>query len=171
MSAPSNRRPDLADVPAFALFVALLAIVFLQFFTRYVLNDSLGWTEEIARYLLIAVAYVGAVGALRKGEHLFLEVVYRRARIENLKPLAVGTEVLGVVYHLVLGLLAVQLARVTDQRMVSVDAPKALVYFIVGAAIIACAGFAIARVRRRWRQSPEEILAELEASSSEEAAG
>lgn len=171
MSARSSRWPDLADVPALVLFVALLAIVFLQFFTRYVLNDSLGWTEEIARYLLIAVAYVGAVGALRKGEHLFLEVLFRRTRIENLKPLTLGTEVLGVAYHLVLGVLAIQLARVTDQRMVSVDAPKALVYFVVGAALIACTGFAIARARRRWRQSPEEILAELEASCSEEAAG
>lgn len=169
---PSPRKQiDFADLPALVLFVTLLAVVFLQFFTRYVLNDSLGWTEEIARYLLIAVAYVGAVGALRKGEHLFLEVVYRRARIENLKPLAVGTEVLGVVYHLVLGLLAIQLARVTDQRMVSVDAPKGLLYFVVGIALLASTGFAVARVIRRWRQSPDEILAELDAASSREAAG
>ena len=30
---------------AFVLFWALAFIVFLQFFTRYILNDSLAWTE------------------------------------------------------------------------------------------------------------------------------
>ena len=36
------------DWIAFGLFWALAFIVFLQFFTRYVLNNSLAWTEEIA---------------------------------------------------------------------------------------------------------------------------
>ena len=37
------------DWVAFVIFWSLAFIVFLQFFTRYVLNDSLAWTEEIAR--------------------------------------------------------------------------------------------------------------------------
>ena len=37
------------DVPVLVVFAVLFLIVALQFFTRYVLNDSLGWTEEIAQ--------------------------------------------------------------------------------------------------------------------------
>ena len=39
----------LLDVPVLLIFLLLFFIVALQFFTRYVLNDSLGWTEEIGK--------------------------------------------------------------------------------------------------------------------------
>ncbi|MGL5116369.1 MAG: TRAP transporter small permease, partial [Beijerinckiaceae bacterium] len=58
------------DAIVFGFFWALFAVVFLQFFTRYVLNNALGWTEEIARYLLIGVCFTGSVMAVRKGTHI-----------------------------------------------------------------------------------------------------
>jgi TRAP-type C4-dicarboxylate transport system permease small subunit len=42
------------------VFWLLAFVVFYQFFARYVLSDSAAWTEEIARYLLIVVCFVGA---------------------------------------------------------------------------------------------------------------
>ena len=43
-----------------ALFWVLVTCVFLQFFTRYVLNNSLAWTEEIAINALVVVVFMGA---------------------------------------------------------------------------------------------------------------
>jgi TRAP-type C4-dicarboxylate transport system permease small subunit len=53
---------DLSGTPieawaALGFFWLLGATVFYQFFTRYVLNDSAAWTEEIARYLLIGTVF------------------------------------------------------------------------------------------------------------------
>ena len=54
---------------ALLFFWALGLTVFYQFFTRYVLNDSASWTEEIARYLLIATVFTGAAIGVAKNNH------------------------------------------------------------------------------------------------------
>ena len=54
---------------ALGFFWLLGATVFYQFFTRYVLNNSAAWTEEIARYLLIAVVFTGATIGVVKNNH------------------------------------------------------------------------------------------------------
>ena len=65
------------DWAAFTLFWILALVIFYQFFTRYALNDSASWTEEIARYLLIATAFVGAAINVRKNNHIQVDYFYR----------------------------------------------------------------------------------------------
>src|SRR5712692_1953054 len=60
-----------------AVFWILAVVVFYQVFTRYVLNDAAGWTEEIARYLLIAVTFLGGAMAVRRSTHIQVDFVYR----------------------------------------------------------------------------------------------
>src|SRR6056297_50705 len=77
-----DEQIDLSDISVedyalLTVFWVLAFIVFLQFFTRYVLNSSLGWTEEIARFLLIVVTFTGSVMAARKNSHIAVEFFYR----------------------------------------------------------------------------------------------
>ena len=65
------------DWIAFGLFWILAATVFYQFFTRYALNNSASWTEEIARYLLICTVFVGASVSVRKNTHIHVDIFYR----------------------------------------------------------------------------------------------
>src|SRR3954468_23193424 len=68
-----ERHPE--DWIAIAVFWSLAFIVFLQFFTRYVLNDSLAWTEEIARYGLMWLTFIGGAVVTRKKAHIAVELV------------------------------------------------------------------------------------------------
>lgn len=54
---------------------ALVVIVFAEVIWRYVLNSSISWSEEVARFLMIWVAFVGGVLAYVHDEHLGLDIV------------------------------------------------------------------------------------------------
>jgi|TARA_R110002072_G_scaffold2069_21_gene17462 TRAP-type C4-dicarboxylate transport system permease small subunit len=150
------------DLPAFLLFWLLLAVVFLQFFTRYVLNDSLGWTEEIARFLLVMVGFVGAVIAVRKGSHIFLEFFYRFAPVKLGKPLAVTAEAITLSFYSIAAWVSVELALKTKQKMISIDVPKSLVYWVVAASFAAMAIYSLCWLIRKIRQDSAQVIAELE---------
>ncbi len=168
MNDHRQRRVEWADLPALLLFIALGVIVLLQFVTRYVLNDSLAWTEEIARYLLIGVAYAGSITALRKGEHIFLELTYRLAPRANIKPLAIMADVIVVGFHIALTIFAVQLTIAADRRMISVDLPKNIVYGFVALTLLVSTFSAVMRLMRRARQSGDEIIADIERAAAGE---
>src|SRR4051794_38099884 len=64
------------DWITFALFWVMCALVFVQFFTRYVLNDSYAWTEELATYCLIGVVFIGAAMCVRQDRHIQVDFLY-----------------------------------------------------------------------------------------------
>ena len=78
---------------ALGFFWVLGLTVFYQFFTRYVMNDSAAWTEEIARYLLIAVVFTGATIGVVKNNHIQVDFFYKFmpasvARVKVVDPFA-----------------------------------------------------------------------------------
>ena len=141
-----------SDVLVFGIFWILFGIVFLQFFTRYVLNNSLGWTEEIARYLLILVTFVGSVTAMRKGSHIAVEalLVYlpREARHWTL----VAVDGLVALFCGAMAWYAYQLGALAPGYMVSIDIPKSYLYWAVSAALAGVTVHATLRFLRRLRR-------------------
>lgn len=45
-------------------------VIFLQVFMRYILSDSLSWSEEVARYAFIWMIYIGVSYGVKKNKHL-----------------------------------------------------------------------------------------------------
>lgn len=56
------------------LFSILVLTVVLQIFFRFVINISFGWSEELARYLLIWIAWIAASYAVHKSAHIRVEI-------------------------------------------------------------------------------------------------
>jgi len=156
---------SIVDLPGLIALWGLAGIVFLQFFTRYVLNDSLAWTEEIARYVLIIVAYFGAVSVTRKGTHIFLEFFYRYLSPRVGKWLAVCMELISMLLYGYLAYQAVVLAQKTRTKMASVEIPKSLLYWSVALALAAMTLFSLYWLIRKIRQSGDDVLREIEEHS------
>ena len=153
---------------ALIVFWALAFIVFLQFFTRYVLNDSLAWTEEIARYGLMVLAFVGGAVVTRKRGQIAVELV------SNLmKPGPARATLLAVVDFVTLGFLALLawfsvtiVERMQYQRMTVFELPMSYVYggvavgcfLMLGRQVIVVWG----NMRNGWRR-PHELTQQISA--------
>ena len=164
-----DAKTDLSDIsfvdaPALIMFWALAVIVFLQFFTRYVLNDSLSWTEETARYFLILVCFLGSVSAMRRGSHIMLEFFIRALPRRIGKLMAVVSMLITCLFFCAMTWIGVELTFKTRQKMISLPIPKAWIYWVCVIALGAMAIFAALWLWRRLRQSPDEVLADIDAN-------
>lgn len=130
------------DAVVLVLFWVLAGVVFLQFFTRYVLNDSVAWTEEIARYLLIGVTFVGGIMATRKQSHIAVEFVYRWIPRTGRRIAQAVIDLATTAFFLAMTVLCAQIAARTGQFMVSIDVPKSLIYWTVSAAFACMTAYA-----------------------------
>jgi TRAP-type C4-dicarboxylate transport system permease small subunit len=137
----------------FVVFWLLALDVFYQFFTRYVLGDSAAWTEEIARYLLIVVTFVGASLGVRRNTHIHVEFLYRYIPAAAGRALSTFVDVLRIAFLAYATYLSVLLVpRMHNLKMTIVDFPMSVVYGLVGV------GFALMTLRaiqvavRHWRR-------------------
>jgi len=150
----------LSDIPVLIVFWLLFLIVALQFFTRYVLNDSLAWTEEIARFFLIFLAFIGSITCIRRGSHIYLEFFYRYLPAAAIKPLAMGVETIVALFFTFAGWYGIGLAqRTSSQRMISVDLPKGIVYWVVVVACFAMVATSLWNIVKLARRPAAEVAA------------
>jgi TRAP-type C4-dicarboxylate transport system permease small subunit len=151
---------------ALAFFWLLAGVIFHQFFTRYALNDSAAWTEEIARYLLICTVFVGAAIGVRKNNHVQVDFFYRILPRPLMRLASTLVDLARVAF---LGyatwLTALLMSRIGGQRMSIVDWPIGLVYGVVllGFALMTMRAVqvAIANFRRGASVLERPDLAEL----------
>ncbi len=64
----------IAGYIATSLLFAMLGIVIVHVFYRYVLNDSFGWTEELSRTMMVWMAFLYFPTAHRYGMNVSLDI-------------------------------------------------------------------------------------------------
>jgi TRAP-type C4-dicarboxylate transport system permease small subunit len=132
----------------------LLAVdVFYQFFTRYVLGDSAGWTEEIARYLLIVVCFAGSSMGVRKNTHIHVEFLYRWLPGMAGRVLSTFVDLVRLAFFAYATYLtALLIPKMQNLNMTVVDLPMSWIYGLVGFGFAMMTFRALQATVRHWRQ-------------------
>lgn len=138
-----DEEVDLSGTPvegwvALLFFWALGLTVFYQFFTRYVLNNSASWTEEIARYLLIATVFTGAAIGVAKNNHIQVDFFYRFMPVALSRAMALFVDAVRIAFFGTATVLTFQMMqKLGSYKMTIIDLPMNIVYGVVMAGFAA----------------------------------
>jgi TRAP-type C4-dicarboxylate transport system permease small subunit len=160
------------DWLALGLFWGMTLAVFVQFFTRYVLNDSFAWTEEIATNLNVALVFVGAAMCVRMSRHIQVDFLYRYLPPRLGRILATAVDLVRIVFFAYGAVLIWRFMEiVADEQMTTITLPKNLAYgFVFIGFILMCfrsVQVAVANWRRGYSvlERPEAFDAPLVAET------
>ena len=141
------------DWIAVVLFWQLGLVVFYQFFTRYALNDSASWTEEIARYFLVATVFIGAAICVRKNNHIQVDFFYRVLPKPLMRGMSVLVDAVRIVFFITcIGLTAMLMNKIGGSPMAVVDLPMGIVYGAVLVGFVLMTWRAIGVAIRNWKR-------------------
>ncbi len=135
-----------------ALGIVMAAIVAAQVFSRYVLNHSLFWSEELARYLLVWLTFLGASSAYRRGVHPGVDILWARMPPSMQRAAAVAVHAASM---LLFGVMIVYGCRfayfVRLQISPALSLPKWILFSIIPASGVIFMVHALALAAAAWK--------------------
>lgn len=77
------------DVVLFAILAAMVTIVSVQIFTRFVFFYSLPWSEELSRYLFAYLILLGACVGVRENNQIAIDIIDNFVKEDKVRVLAI----------------------------------------------------------------------------------
>jgi TRAP-type C4-dicarboxylate transport system permease small subunit len=134
-------------------FWLMTAFVFLQFFTRYVLNDSFAWTEELAVYCLIAVVFIGSSMCVRRCRHIQVNILYRYLPRPAGRVVSTAMDIVAIGFFAYASWLVARYAMaVGDEPMTTIMWNKTYVYWVAFAGFVLMALRSLQVAFENWRR-------------------
>jgi TRAP-type C4-dicarboxylate transport system permease small subunit len=132
------------------------------------MNDSAAWTEEVARYMLIAVVFIGAAIGVAKNNQIQVDFFYRHMPAAMGRWVSRAVDVLRTAFFVAAVVMTVQMMLKIGNttRMTIVDAPMNIVYGLCLFGFIAMTWRSIQVARLHWKRGysvlerPESTLAD-----------
>ena len=114
------------------LMVGITGVVFLQVISRYVFHHPFDWPEELARFLFVWVALLGAALALKRGVHFSIEALVKRFSVKWQVFIALSIHILLSAFILIIMVRGFELAmRVKEQLSPGMEISMTLPYLSV----------------------------------------
>ena len=109
-------------------------ILFVNVVLRYVFNSGWEWAEEVARYTIVWLVFLGGSVCARKGMHLAVDAVTVRMKPQGQRTIRIIVDTLCIIFCLFLlfaGKELVDLAYETEQVTAALEFPIYWVYLAI----------------------------------------
>jgi TRAP-type C4-dicarboxylate transport system permease small subunit len=116
----------------FGLGFAMSAVVAVQVFFRYGLNHSLFWSEELARYLLVWLTFLGASVAYRRNVHPSIDIIYAQMPVSVQRMISIFIHFVSTVLFGIMIIYGIQFSYfVRLQISPALNLPKWMVFSVI----------------------------------------
>ncbi|TVM31848.1 TRAP transporter small permease [Oceanidesulfovibrio marinus] len=75
---------------------SMAAVIGMQVFFRYALNDSLFWSEELGRLILVWLTFLGASVAYKRGAHIGVDALFNALPSSGKRLASIGATCAGL---------------------------------------------------------------------------
>lgn len=140
------------------IFIAMVILTFLQVLSRFVFNLSLGWTEEVSRFLFIWLVYLSAAMGAKHRRHIRVELIDQFLPRSIAKWAGLVSDLLWIGYALVVAYLGWGVAQMImghGQLSPAVQLPMGLIYLIIPLGYVLIAFRVVQGIAARFRGEDE----------------
>lgn len=85
-----------------SFFILLFVFVSLQVILRYVFKNPLSWTEELSRFSMIWLTYIGSIAAMREQKHISIDILSETLPSNILKLISIVSKLITLSFLLIL---------------------------------------------------------------------
>lgn len=115
-----------------ALLAAMTGLVFTNVAMRYLMGHSLTWVEELTRYMMIWLAYLGAGLAWRAGAHVAVDLLHGAIPAASARALRLAIAVGMIAFLAAVGWYGVAYSSFAmSQKSAVLSLPLGLVYWAI----------------------------------------
>ncbi len=138
------------DKVTLVLLAILLLVVGGQVFSRYALNHSLFWSEELARYLFIYLVFLGSAIVLRRNGHIQVSFFVERLPPGIRRAIAVLVDLLLLWFTATVLVQSIRLASMVGTVLTAaMEIPWTFVYLGI---VLGMAAMVLVILEALWRR-------------------
>ena len=144
------------------LMIIMVLDVTWQIFTRFVLQDSSSYTEELANFLLIWIGVLGASYAVRTKAHLGIDVLMQRLSGRRRDTVEISVYVLVFLFALVImvigGLRLVFITFSLDQISAAIGIRMGYIYLVLPLSGLLIMYYSVFFISELWKNRQQETV-------------
>lgn len=151
----------------YILFSLMIIVVFAQVVCRYVVHSSLPWSEELSRYCMIWVVFIGVSAGIKAGSHMGVDALLLALPDRVRKVVELATKLITLIFCLIFFTVSLRYTIMlfnSGQKSATLFIPIAFAFMAIPIGFL---GGALRSVQiivthiRNWK-SPEKEHLELE---------